>query len=63
MRYLNGWHSFKSITFDQRVIQLSHVCNTYSGQANSLNFAATTGMRMRERSEHAATAAPHLIDE
>ena len=44
MHYLNGWHSFKSITFDQRVIQLSHVSNTYSGQANSLNFAATTGM-------------------
>ena len=29
MRYLNGWHPFKSITFDQRAIQLSHVCNKH----------------------------------
>ena len=42
MRYLNGWHPFKSITFDQRVIQLSHVCNKHekcaqTGVRNCLN--------------------------
>ena len=39
MRYLNGWHPFKSITFDQRVIQLSHVCNKHEK-------CAQTGVRI-----------------
>ena len=39
MRYLNGWHPFKSITFDQRVIQLSHICNKHEK-------CAQTGVRI-----------------